>query len=130
MSLFSNLLMLLIGYSGILFGIALSYIAPEELFSGKRYFMLLRMVLYLILNIIIIYFSWSMNDLFGILILLILIAGSIFVYKLPHKSYSWWGLYLIFTLCYFLIPIPNFQILATIITFLYGLPLGTLLRTS
>jgi len=121
--------MLLIGYSGILFGIILSYIAPEELSSGKRYFMLLRMILYLLFNLIVIYFSWSMNDLFGILILLILIIGSIFVYKFPQKSYSWWGLYVVFTLCYFLIPVSNFQTLATVLTFLYGLPLGTLLRT-
>ncbi len=127
MSLFSQLGMLGIGLSGILFGIALSYIAPEELQSGKKYFLFLRGMFYVLFVLITGYFIWPVMTLMGILIQLILIGGLILRWKTRALKFEPL-IYLTFIACFLLVTNANYYPIAATLIFIYGLPVGTLSR--
>jgi len=129
MSLFSQIGMLGIGLSGILFGLALSYIAKEELASGKKYFLFLKSLFYVIFTLMAGYYLWDKNDLISVTLLLLLVIGLVLTYKLPTKHYTWIGVYGITIACYLLVSVPDAKPIMVVLMFLYGLPTGTLLRT-
>jgi hypothetical protein len=127
MSLFSQLGMLGIGLSGILFGVALSYIAPEELQAGKKYFLFLRGIFYVLFTIITTYFIWPVMSLIGILVQVILLSGLILRWKTSALKFEPL-IYITFIACFFLVPIANYAPIAATLIFLYGLTVGTLLK--
>ncbi|MEK6938264.1 MAG: hypothetical protein V2A62_00940 [Candidatus Woesearchaeota archaeon] len=134
MSLFSQIGMLGIGISGVLFGLALSYIAPEELSAGKKYFIILKNFLYVIFGLVTLYFVWSLkNNLLAVSILILLIFGSLLRWKFPELKFEFIA-YLVFIFTFILLgvlfPVENYAVISSSIIFLYGLPLGTLLRTK
>lgn len=134
MSLFSQIGMLGIGLSGILFGLALSYIAVEELSAGKKYFTILKNFLYVLFGLVTLYFVWGLkNNLLAVSVLIILILGSLLHHKffeLKYESLTYLVFITLFVLLAILFPLENYAVISASIIFLYGLPLGTLLRTK
>ena len=114
------MLELLFALTGIIFGMILAYIAPEELNDGEKYFFLLKKNLFIGLLILIIYYSFNNLLLLIIPVLIVLI----FVLNLKFKTeYFEFGYYLLFIIFYFLTT-PT---LLAVLIFLYGLPTGTML---
>lgn len=129
----NELLLPLFSLTGLLVGIALSFIAPEELTSGKKYFILFKQSLFVIISGIII-FSFLQSRQFYLLLLFILSAATLFFFdlKLKKKKYRrYYSLhYFLFLLPYFLNHNLSFRLILVSLIFLYGFPLGTLLRTG
>lgn len=115
---------LLISLTGLLFGYILTYIAPEELKPGKKYFIWMKRVIFVVIVALVAYQLLS-QWLWGISFLII----GILLFVINLKKYN---LFLeIFNYLLFIIPyffIDEKLILASLI-FLYGLPAGTSLRT-
>jgi hypothetical protein len=126
MSLFSQLAVLVLALAGILCGIALSYIAPEELSVGKKYFIWLKRVLWVILLGIMSYnlFLAKENILLGIDA--VLFIGLLILEFLKENKYFYILNYALLIATYF--SLPSNQLLFTSVIFLYGFPSGTLLR--
>lgn len=133
MSLFSQMGMLGIGLSGVLFGLALSYIAPEELSAGKKYFIILKNFLYVVFGLVTLYFVWGLANLLAVSVLIMLIFGSLLRWKFPKLKFEFIT-YLVFIFTFILLSIlssvENYAVISASIIFLYGLPLGTLIRTK
>ena len=114
------MLELLFALTGIIFGLLLGYIAPEEVHPGEKYFLWLKRGLLLGIFILIFYYSLS-NYMLFIISALILVN---FLLELKFKSnYFEIPYYILLIIFYLLTP---FTLLA-ILVFLYGLPTGTLL---
>jgi len=110
----------LIAFSGLIFGILLSKISPEEMKSGKKYFNYLKKIALAVLVISLIFltapFSWY--------VLLGLIIGYISALLLK-RVYFFLGLALLLS---FLTFNPNFTLLVSSLIFIFGLPLGSLIN--
>lgn len=121
------LLSLLLGLTGILAGLALSFIAPEEIKPGWDYFKISKLTLFVILVAVISYSLWSRKFLVGLGIFVI-IAVTLFIINLKFK-YKWIEIlnYALFIIAYFFQSEPSQPLIASLL-FLYGLPSGTLLR--
>lgn len=129
MSLFSQLAILVISLTGILCGIALSYISPEELVPGKKYFLLVKRIIHLMFILLIGYLAYSEKNYWLLIPLILALSLLIMQFKLEKINYySESANYLIFISPYFFISQNNFQLLLAVLIFLYGLPTGTLLR--
>lgn len=111
---------LLISLTGIVFGIILAKISPEEMLPGEKYFILIKRVLFILTSVVIFYFT---ELIFAIPF--VILAVVLFVLDLKLKI-KWLeiGNYIIFIVPYFFHFRP--ELLASLI-FLYGLPAGTLL---
>jgi len=121
------LLALLFSFTGIIFGLILSLIAPEEIVPGKRYLLFLKYILFFAIFVVGNYSFLLIGDYyFGLIFSIIIPVLFILTYvKLPFIEY---GNYVVFSIM-FLVEV-NFElslILASLI-FLYGFPTGTLLR--
>ena len=124
MNLLTKILLAALSLSGVLAGVALSYIAREELSSGKKYFLYLRYGLFVVISVTILYslffqFKFLM-PIFFIFLVLLFIVDLKFSSKIGYLFH-----YLAFLAGYFLLE-DEFLIAALI--FLYGFPVGTLLR--
>lgn len=117
---------LLLGLTGILAGIALSFIAPEEIKSGWKYFKMAKFGLFAVLAVLIGYSFWIMQNFIAAGIFAVL-AVVIFIINLKFRQ-RWLELinYLLFITPYFF-QSDQFQIITASLLFLYGLPAGTLL---
>ncbi len=124
----SLLLPLLLSFTGPLFGLALALIASEELKAGRPYLSWLKRIIFVIIIAVIAVQLAFPPQWLGMI--LFLSAGLVF-FALELKKTSQNSLfregfhYLLFVLAYFLI---SEKLLAASLIFLYGLPLGTLLR--
>ena len=108
---------LLLGITGILFGLVLAKIAPEELNDGRIYFELAATLLFLAMMALpFLYVAWWMA-----LALALLGIALLFMKKAYFDAIK----YLYLLVPYFLVP-DTIQIFAAIGIFLYGLPAGTL----
>lgn len=105
----------IVAFLGLILGILLAKISPEEMKPGKKYFIIFRNVLLPIISIILFYFS-NYNILF-------FIVGLIIGYFIK-LDYFYFGLVLAFA---FYVSKEILFILASLI-FIYGLPTGTLLE--
>lgn len=119
--LITILLIPLISIAGLVAGMILSYVAKEELSAGRRYFVLIYRIIFVILSLVMMYLlSFPLSIVFLLFAIILLIADL----KMNHTS--WFIVhYLFFLSGYFVAGTP--LIIAAII-FLYGLPVGTLLR--
>jgi hypothetical protein len=106
-------LMYILAFVGILVGLFLAHLARDELKSGKKYFILIYRILLFILIIYLLYLSeinwWLLGIIFGFIF-------SIFFSEL----YFFLGLAVFSSL----------NVYVAFITFLIGLPYGTLLYTK
>lgn len=126
MSLFSQLVILAVSLSGILCGIALAYIAPEELSLGKKYFLSLNWLLWISFIILSGYLFYAHVRYFE---LVLLIIGFLIVYLLELTSWNKYVSimeYLVLITVYFLLS--GKELLLASVIFLYGFPTGTLLK--
>jgi hypothetical protein len=102
----------LIVFSGLLFGILLAYISPEELDGGKKYFEIFSLlVLFGIFLVLIHYFKFSVIG---------LVLGVISGYFLK-RVYFYFGLGLVLS------HVLGFNLLFSSLVFIFGLPYGSLL---
>jgi hypothetical protein len=97
---------LLIAYFGLYLGVFLGWLSPEELFSGKQYFIFLQRIIIALLFLV---SFWSMLSFW-------VVPLSIIAFLLPQRL--WY--YGILPFLYLLVPPSLFFF------FLYGLPSGTL----
>lgn len=120
------ILPLIIGISGILAGIALSFIAPEELKQGWKYFKVAKFILFIIL-VGLIGYSFLPTHHFLNMGIFATISIIVFILNLKFK-YQWLELlnYALFIILYFLLS-SSHQLLIASALFIYGLPTGTLL---
>ncbi len=129
----NELLLPLFSLTGLLLGIILSFIAPEELVSGKKYFILFKQSLFVIISGIIL-FSFLQSQQFYLLLFFTLSAAALFFFdlKLKNKKYRRYYClhYFIFLLPYFLNHNLSFRLILVSLIFLYGFPVGTLLRVG
>ena len=127
-----DLFLLLISLSGIFFGGLLSYIAPEEIKAGEKYFNYARKGLWLVTFSLVGYNLWSEKILmimFSFLALVLFFLNS----RIPKGDY----LIQVYYFAEFLILIMvftgaelNFKPILGTLIFLYGLPTGTLIYYS
>lgn len=128
--LLNNILMLLFSLAGIIFGLALTYIAPEELAAGKKYFILSKRLLFVMISLVIIYYL-SVGAQVQYLLLFTALLSSAFIFDFKTKRRGHYGFhYLFFVLPYFLIMDQTFHLILASLIFLYGLPVGSLLRSG
>ena len=114
----------IIAYLGLLLGIILIKLAPEEQKPGKKYFILLKKILFFLI-IAFLLFSYRINYIFSaILLLFIIILMSTGKLNLSKSIivYILFG----FTL-YFSYKIPDLFIIESILVFLYGIPNASLM---
>ena len=136
MTLMAQFVILLISLLGILFGYLLAKIAPEELKDGRKYFLLMKKILFVALFLIINYYflinkSYSYLVTFTILCIILFLIDLKLNLKLKLKLKSQYmeiANYIVFIIPYFLIPQINFQLLIASLMFIYGFPIGTLLK--
>lgn len=126
MSLFSQIGALALSLAGVLCGVALSYIAPEELAVGKKYFTWLKKVLWVILLGIMGYSLFLIQNYILLTIGVILFVGLLVLDFMKENKYNYLLNYALLIATYFLLP--SNQLLFASVMFLYGFPVGTLLR--
>lgn len=120
MDLITYFLALMVSFLGVLIGAVLNFIAKEEIKAGKRYFILLKKIL-LILMVIVFINYLKLNIFLRILLYLLLIillslrdSKSYFIY--PALGF----------LFYFSSLDKNLLLTQSSLIFIYGLPCGTL----
>jgi len=134
MPLLNQLLSLLFSLTGIIFGIILAKIAPEELVLGKRYFKLIKEVLiYGIILFSIFLFIYEKQYWWIIIPIIYLIAYLLKIrkIKLLDQEISNYSSFIILSLVSILfVPESKLQIIIPTLMFLYGFPSGTLLYSD
>ena len=129
MSLIS-IIIFTISLLGVLLGLALSYIAPEELDEGKKYLLWLKKGLFIIIFLVVNYYFF-MNDKLTLLIIFNVLAVILFVIEWNRFKISLEiSNYIFLAIAYFLHTEQNFNLILASLIFLYGFPLGSLLRTK
>ena len=112
------LMVLVIAFLGVFAGAILALIAPEELKSGRKYWIFTKYLLVLLMIIAIFYYS----VLYSNIITAILLGGAIVLLKLAHKEY----LGFVFVIYFGSITSREFLFIAGSLVFIYGLLIGTL----
>jgi hypothetical protein len=128
MNFLNQILPLLFSLTGFFFGLILSFIAPEELKPGKKYFLFIKRIIFLLLFFTVNFFFYQSGQYFY-LIPFTIIALILFVMGFRNKSiYYEIPNYLLFVIPYFLNNNQILHLLLPSLLFLYGLPAGTLAR--
>ena len=126
MSLLSEITVAGISLSGLLAGIALSRIAPEEIRQGKKYFVLFQRLLFAAISSVILFLLYQISSFMLIPVAAILTALFFADIKLK-KNISYLLHYFFFLMVYFMLDDAT---LVAALLFLYGLPVGTMLLTK
>lgn len=130
MSLLSQISMLLFSLTGILFGLALYLIAPEELKEGKKYFLIAKRAVFIAIFFLINYYL-LLGGLYPVMVLFVILAVALFVIEIKTRKLVYEIInYTIFIFLFFLNSEPTFRLLLASSIFIYGLPTGTLLKKS
>ena len=112
-------------FLGLGIGVALSYIAPEELHAGKRFFELTRKIILILLMVSIAFGLRSGQSMFLLFSLMALVL--IVINVLWSRLWMEWINYLfVFAVSIFIAK----PLLAASVLFLYSLPVGTLVRMA
>ena len=128
MNFILEILMLLFACTGIIFGVILAMIAPEELSSGKKYFLLMKRVLFIILFFFVNSLLYIAEN-YVLIIVFSILAIILFVIELTiwKKAYEIAN-YVIFLIPYFFVLGSNNKMILATMIFIYGLPTGTLIK--
>ncbi|MBN2422651.1 hypothetical protein JXB41_05460 [Candidatus Woesearchaeota archaeon] len=118
-------LLLLLGFSGLIIGIILTYFTKEELPTGEKYFKILQS--FLVIVILFTFFYYLNLDLYLTLLLFILsiIILKIIVLKFNIKNPSK-IIYILFGFVFYLSGKTQGVNIAVSLIFLYGFPTGSL----
>ena len=114
----------IIAYLGLLLGVILIKLAPEEQTPGKKYFVLLKKILFILILASFLFF-YKINFILSIMILIIVLIIS----KKTNLSKShliYFILGIIFYFSYFS-KIFDLFIIESILIFLYGIPTASLI---
>lgn len=120
MEAINTVLVFLVALGGYLLGVGLSYIAPEELKPGERYFLILEKGLFALTTLPIIYFLWPEPwTIFPAAVSLIFLF-----FKFQYRLYGSFGLFLVW---FFLVrDYTTVVLLLASAIFIYGLVAGTM----
>ena len=126
------MLKLAIALTGLLFGVLLANIAPEELVPGRKYFILLQRLLAGIIVVIAVYALIQASEflLLGVFSILVVTMVFLDITTLDNPLSKLWtrlGFYGILAIPYVASSNQAFQLLLARLLFVYGLPVGTLL---
>lgn len=122
MQIINYLLASIISYLGLLAGIMLVKMAPEEQKPGKKYFILIKKIIFF-LAIAFLLAYYKINLIFSLLALLfagIIIAGR----KLEKPEFAYFFLGIIFFLSS---KIMDLFAIESVLVFLYGIPVASLI---
>tara|TARA_Y100000310_G_C20152215_1_gene565301 strand:- start:23 stop:382 length:360 start_codon:yes stop_codon:yes gene_type:complete len=114
------MLELIFALTGIVFGIILANIAPEEILPGEKYFLWLKRIIFIGLLITMIYYSFNELLFLMIPLLMILVFALNLKFENDYFELGYYSLFIVF----YLLTTP---VILAILIFLYGLPTGTLL---
>ncbi|HLC80737.1 MAG TPA: hypothetical protein VJG31_03105 [Candidatus Nanoarchaeia archaeon] len=123
-----DILVLIVGLSGCLGGYILSLISPEEMESGKKYFLLLKRIFFVLIGLMF-YYSYQAGQatLFVLMaVFLVLFYLNFLNKKTKEKKYLEIVNYGLFIVLFFFSAEKT--LLASMV-FLYGLPVGSLWRS-
>ncbi len=126
MSLLIKIAVAGISLSGLLAGIALSRIAPEEFRQGKKYFVLFQRLLFAAISSVILFLSYQ-NSSFILIPAAAILTALFFADLKLKKNISYLLHYFFFLMVYFMLDDAT---LVAALLFLYGLPVGTMLLTK
>jgi len=113
---------------GIVFGYLLGKIAPEELKPGNKYFILFKRIMFILVSLfVIVYFIQYVSIV--ITLIFVLLAIVIFVLLLKMKN-EWLEIlpFVLFLSAVIFHSEQNFYLVLSSLIFVYGLPVGTLIR--
>lgn len=130
----NQLFVLPLSLLGFLFGIILALIAPEELRPGKKYFLLIKKILFCFILLLPLFLFIYLKNYYFVLIIIIYLV----LYFLILRKKKFWLKeifnYSFFIITYLVFIILNLKnnliIILPSLIFLYGLPAGTLFRLS
>ncbi|MEM4260659.1 MAG: hypothetical protein QXG00_05475 [Candidatus Woesearchaeota archaeon] len=110
-------LLLILSYSGLFVGLILSRVAFEELESGKKYFLIIQFLLWIIItNLIIFYYNDLLFVIIGaLLVILMFILKFVLQNKSYHIDYLVLGI-----LFYYSSGYTNLMLINSTAIFLYG----------
>jgi hypothetical protein len=120
----------LFSYSGIIIGFILSFIAPDELKPGKRYFRFLQQSIFGLLCLLAISLLVVEARYFYALLIGIATFPLAYLRLRLHTPAIEFVSYGFMTIPAFLIMIAGHRLLFLTFIFLYGFPTGTLIRLS
>ena len=120
MELINYTLLTIVTYIGIFCGVVLSFISPEELKPGKRYFLIMQKILLFLMSISLFYHITFIN---------IILSLTIVLFAIIQKNS--FIAYLLFAIIIF-INVQNIALVTiiSVLIFLYGLPTGSLLSNT
>ena len=122
------MLKLVIGFMGIFAGMVLSYLAREEIPQGKTYFRTFHVLLFASIIFLSLFYLIQFQ-LYGLLIVFSSVTLILFLLDLRyHHVLFRLGNYFFLGLPFFFLVDLSFRLLLPSLLFLYGLPLGILLR--
>lgn len=119
-----NIFPALLSLAGILVGMILARIAPEEIPQGKKYFHFLERVLFMSLSIISSFLLYGQHIVLFLLFIISVILVFIFTFSITNP------LVLLVSYVFFFIPYfisGTSSALVPSLLFLYGFPVGTIL---
>ena len=119
---------LLLAMSGFFVGLVIAALTKEEINSGRSYFILIKNLLWAIIEIVLLLFLIQQRQ-FLFLTIMIIISILALVLELRLKSKPWLAIILVYVIIissYWLLEQGNYLYLITVLAFLYGLPAGTI----
>jgi len=134
MVFFLNILMLLFAFSGFFFGFLLSFLAPEEIKPGKKYFLFLKEALFLLISLYA-FLTFLYFKFYYFIFLPLIYLSLLFFFIKKQKPFLRESFnYLFFASLYFLFLVylnpSSLSLLFLALIFLYGFPAGTLIRAK
>ena len=119
---------LIIALGGFIIGVVIFLLTSEEFKAGKKYLTIIRTIL-LGLILILILVSFNKQPSFFNFLIIILLTIIVLIAELMFKKRPSLFLvfpYLLIITSYFLLLEPEFMFMLSSLTFLYGLPAGTI----
>ena len=114
----------IIAYLGLLLGVILIKLSPEEQKPGKKYFILLKQILFVLILIPLLYY-FKINLILSVVLLSIVIA---LIIKRKVKFERNTIIYFILAIIFYLSSrIPDLLIIESVLIFLYGIPTSSLI---
>lgn len=111
-----NILIVLIAFLGLVFGILFSRLAKEEIKPGEKYFKILEKIILFILVIALLYYAWN-----NLLLTIIGFIIGIFVSSIFKIKYFYLG----FAMMLGFLVSKEFSLIIASLILLYGLPYGS-----
>lgn len=124
MQIITYLLASIISYFGLLAGVILIKMAPEEQKPGKKYFILIKKIIFLLLIAFLLVY-YNINLIFSLsLLLALLILMAIKKIELEKSEFAYLSLGIMFFLSS---KMTDLFIIESMLVFLYGIPAASLI---